>query len=95
MEAVFNPAIHNDNPPLDAAFLGGMKPSRRGCAKLEAPKVKVKIRLDGKTVEYLRSLPNLRCDVDWENDRSKKPGKARSAVETVLVHKRRAWRWCV
>lgn len=51
----FDPKIHDDNPPLDATFLAGMKPSRRGRPKLETPKVEVKIRLDAKTVEYLRS----------------------------------------
>lgn len=50
----FDPEIHDDNPPLDAAFLAGMKPSRRGRPKLDAPKVEVKIRLDAKTVEHLR-----------------------------------------
>lgn len=50
----FDPAIHDDNPSMDAAFLAGMKPSRRGRPKLEAPKVEVKIRLDAKTVEHLR-----------------------------------------
>ncbi|MEI6417892.1 MAG: BrnA antitoxin family protein [Sphingomonadales bacterium] len=51
----FDPAIHDDNPPMDAAFLSGMKPSRRGRPKLELPKVEVKIRLDAATVAYLRS----------------------------------------
>ena len=51
----FDPKIHDDNPPLDATFLAGMKPSRRGRPKLATPKVEVKIRLDAKTVEYLRS----------------------------------------
>jgi uncharacterized protein (DUF4415 family) len=50
----FNPEIHDDNPPLDAAFLVGMKPSRRGRPKSAAPKVEVKIRLDAKLVEHLR-----------------------------------------
>ena len=50
----FDPANHDDNPPLDAAFLAGMKPSRRGRPKLVAPKVEVKIRLDAQTVEHLR-----------------------------------------
>ena len=50
----FDPAIHDDNPPRDAAFLGGMKPSRRGRPRLETPKVEVKIRLDARTVEHLR-----------------------------------------
>lgn len=50
----FDPAIHDDNPPLDAAFVAGMKPSRRGRPKLEAPKVEVKIRLDATTVQHLR-----------------------------------------
>ena len=50
----FDPKIHDDNPPLDAAFLPGMKPSRRGRPKLEAPKVEIKIRLDANTVEHLR-----------------------------------------
>ena len=50
----FDPQIDDDNPPLQAAFLAGMKPSRRGRPKSEAPKVEVKIRLDANTVEYLR-----------------------------------------
>ena len=50
----FNPVIHDDNPPMDAAFLAGMRPSRRGRPRLDAPKVEIKIRLDAKTVEHLR-----------------------------------------
>ncbi len=52
--AKFDPEIHDDNPPLDPAFMAGMTPSRRGRPKLETPKVEVKIRLDATTVEYLR-----------------------------------------
>jgi uncharacterized protein (DUF4415 family) len=51
----FDPVIHDDNPSMDAAFMAGMKPSRRGRPKLETPKVEVKIRLDAKTVEHLRA----------------------------------------
>lgn len=51
----FDPAIHDDNPSMDAAFMAGMTPSRRGRPKLAAPKVEVKIRLDAKTVEHLRN----------------------------------------
>jgi uncharacterized protein (DUF4415 family) len=51
----FDPEIHDENPSMDAAFMAGMKPSRRGRPKLEAPKIEVKIRLDAKTVEHLRS----------------------------------------
>jgi uncharacterized protein (DUF4415 family) len=51
----FDPTIHDDNPPMDAAFLAGMKPSRRGRPRLEAPKVEVKIRLDAGTVAHLRA----------------------------------------
>ena len=50
----FDPKIHDDNPPLDAGFMGGMQPSRRGRPRLDAPKVEVKIRLDAKTVAHLR-----------------------------------------
>jgi uncharacterized protein (DUF4415 family) len=50
----FDAKIHDDNPPLDAAFLAGMKPSKRGRPKLESPKVEVKIRLDASTAEHLR-----------------------------------------
>ena len=50
----FDPKVHDDNPLMDAAFLAGMKPSRRGRPKLNAPKVEVKIRLDAKIVEHLR-----------------------------------------
>ncbi len=51
----FDPGHHDDNPPMDATFLAGMKPATRGRPKLDAPKVEVKIRLDAKTVEHLRS----------------------------------------
>ena len=51
----FDPETHDDNPPMDARFLAGMRPSRRGRPKSETPKVEVKIRLDAKTVEHLRS----------------------------------------
>jgi uncharacterized protein (DUF4415 family) len=50
----FDPKIHEDNPPLDAQFLTGMKPSRRGRPKLDAPKVEVKIRLDAQIAAHLR-----------------------------------------
>ncbi len=50
----FDPKIDDDNPSLDSAFMAGMKPSRRGRPKLDAPKVEVKIRLDADTVEHLR-----------------------------------------
>jgi uncharacterized protein (DUF4415 family) len=53
--AKFDPDIHDDNPSMDAAFMAGMKPSRRGRPKLDAPKVEVKIRLDAQTVEHLRN----------------------------------------
>jgi uncharacterized protein (DUF4415 family) len=52
--AKFDPETDDDNPPMEAAFMAGMTPSRRGRPKLEAPKVEVKIRLDAKTVEHLR-----------------------------------------
>ena len=52
--AKFDPELHDDNPPLDAAFMAGMTPSRRGRPKSDAPKVEVKIRLDASTVEHLR-----------------------------------------
>lgn len=50
----FDTRIHDDNPPMDADFMAGMKPSRRGRPKLESPKVEVKIRLDAKTAQHLR-----------------------------------------
>jgi uncharacterized protein (DUF4415 family) len=50
----FDAMIHDENPPLNAAFMAGMSPSRRGRPKLVAPKVEVKIRLDAQTVEHLR-----------------------------------------
>ncbi len=53
--AKFDPETDDDNPPMEAAFMAGMTPSRRGRPKLEAPKVEVKIRLDAKTVEHLRA----------------------------------------
>ena len=52
--AKFDPELHDDNPPLDAAFMAAMTPSRRGRPKSDAPKIEVKIRLDAKTVEHLR-----------------------------------------
>ncbi|GGB40016.1 hypothetical protein GCM10011380_31830 [Sphingomonas metalli] len=51
---VFDPELHDDNPAIDADFMAGMKPSRRGRPRLEAPKVEVKIRLDAATVDHLR-----------------------------------------
>ena len=50
----FDPQIHDDNPALDASFLAGMLPSRRGRPKMDMPKVEVKIRLDAQTVAHLR-----------------------------------------
>lgn len=50
----FDPETHDDSPPLDAAFMAGMTPSRRGRPRLETPKVEIKIRLDAATVEHLR-----------------------------------------
>ena len=50
----FDPETHDDNPPLDAAFLVGMTPSRRGRPRLTTPKIEVKIRLDANTVDHLR-----------------------------------------
>jgi uncharacterized protein (DUF4415 family) len=52
--AKFDPEIHDDNAPMDAAFMAGMKPSRRGRPKSASPKIEVKIRLDASTVEKLR-----------------------------------------
>lgn len=52
--AKFDLEHHDDNPPLDAAFMAGMTPPRRGRPKLETPKVEVKIRLDAATVAHLR-----------------------------------------
>lgn len=52
--AKFDPERHDENPPLDAAFMAGMVPARRGRPKAEQPKVEVKIRLDAKIVEHLR-----------------------------------------
>ena len=49
-----DPEVHDDNPPMDTAFMTGMTPSRRGRPRLETPKVEVKIRLDAATVEHLR-----------------------------------------
>ena len=40
--AKFDPEIHDNNPPMDTAFMAGMKPSSRGRPKLETPKVEVK-----------------------------------------------------
>jgi uncharacterized protein (DUF4415 family) len=52
----FDAKLHDDNPPMDEAFMTGMKPSRRGRPKLASPKVEVKIRLDAATVNHLRSM---------------------------------------
>ena len=46
----FDPQTDDDSPLMDAAFLSGMKPSRRGRPKMETPKVEVKIRLDAKSL---------------------------------------------
>lgn len=46
--------VDDNNTPMDAAFMAGMKPSRRGRPKLDLPKVEVKIRLDASTIKHLR-----------------------------------------
>ena len=53
--ATSDETIDAGNLLLDAAFMAGMKPSRRGRPRLEAPKVEVKIRLDADTVTHLRN----------------------------------------
>lgn len=55
MPTKFDPTVHDDNPSMTEAFMGGMKPSRRGRPKSESPKTEVKIRLDAKTVDHLRN----------------------------------------
>jgi len=50
----FDPKTDDENPPMDAAFMAEMMPSRRGRPKLESPKVEVKIRIDANTLERLR-----------------------------------------
>lgn len=50
----FDPETHEDSPALDAAFMAGMKPSRRGRPRSDAPKIEVKIRLDAALVDHLR-----------------------------------------
>jgi uncharacterized protein (DUF4415 family) len=55
MQNEFDPTLHDDNPPMDAEFMAGMRPSKRGRPKVDAPKVEIKIRLDAKTVEHLRN----------------------------------------
>jgi len=54
MPTKFDPIVHEDNPSMTDAFMAGMKPSKRGRPKSDAPKVEVKIRLDAKTVQRLR-----------------------------------------
>ena len=53
----FDPAIHDDNPPINAEFMARMNPSTRGRGRppLDNPKVAVKLRLDAKTVAHLRN----------------------------------------
>lgn len=53
----FDPELHDDNPPLDAAFMAGMTPSGRGRPKSDTPKVEVKIRLDAKTAHRTPRKP--------------------------------------
>ena len=53
----FDPELHDDNPPLDAAFMAGMTPSRHGRPKSDTPKVEVKIRLDAKTAHRTPRKP--------------------------------------
>ncbi len=54
MRTKFDPNIHDDNPLMTQEFVAGMKLSRRGRPKSEAPKVEIKIRLDAETVKHLR-----------------------------------------
>lgn len=52
--ARFDPAIHDDNPPMDLAFMTGMAPSHRRGLPHAAPTVEVRLRLDMRTVDHLR-----------------------------------------
>lgn len=45
----FDPERDDDPPPMDAAFMVGMTPSRRGRPNLEAPNAEGKLGRDGKT----------------------------------------------
>ena len=45
----FDPERDDDLPPMDAAFMVGMTPSRRGRPNVEAPNAEGKLRRDGKT----------------------------------------------
>jgi uncharacterized protein (DUF4415 family) len=42
----FDPATHDDNPPLSDALMARMKPSKRGRPRAENPKEQVTLRLD-------------------------------------------------
>ena len=44
----FDPDRHDDTPPMDVAFMAGMKPSRRGRPNVEAPDAEGKLRRDDK-----------------------------------------------
>lgn len=49
MQPKFDPAVHDENAPMDEAFMDGMKPSRRGRPK----------RADAKEVVTLRMRPDV------------------------------------
>jgi hypothetical protein len=61
----------DDNPPMDAAFMAEMKPSRRGRPKLDAPLLEKNERMasQGKTLSQVL-VPAQPQDFEWEPARS-------------------------
>lgn len=69
MKPKFDPAVHDDNPPLADDTLARMRPARevhgdqwvnaqkrpRGRPRLASPKSAVKLRLDAQIVEHFKS----------------------------------------
>lgn len=54
MRPKFDPAIHDENAPMSEAFMGGLKPSRRGRPKLADAKEVVTLRLRPDVIKALQ-----------------------------------------
>ena len=54
MRAKFDPAVHDENTPMSEAFMGGLKPSRRGRPKLADAKEVVTLRMRPDVIKALQ-----------------------------------------
>ena len=54
MPSKFDPAVHDENAPMSEAFMGGLKPSRRGRPKRDDAKEVVTLRMRPDVIKALQ-----------------------------------------